>query len=131
MCRICNLTLSNSRADRCMNEITSQDVPLSCSFQCVYSHSMRLLELANYLNMVHKVSSVYILHHKVQSVLKQKDEELIYQQPLLLQVVRLGLQQTRLLKKRQGHAAKILCSIFQKRIKKNVLPLFGNRSVVE
>lgn len=34
------------------------------------SHSMWLLELADLLDMVHKVSSVYILHHKVQPVLE-------------------------------------------------------------
>lgn len=41
---------------------------------CVYSHSMRLLELANLLDLVHEVSSVYILHHKIQSVLAKTDE---------------------------------------------------------
>lgn len=36
---------------------------------------MRLLELANLLDMVHKVSSIYILHHEVQSVLECKVED--------------------------------------------------------
>lgn len=45
----------------------------SCLGLFVYSHSMRLLELANLLDLIHKVSSVYILHDEVQSVL-DKDE---------------------------------------------------------
>lgn len=45
-------------------------------FQRVYSHGMRLLELADLLDMVHKVSSVYILHHKVQSVLEYKGDDI-------------------------------------------------------
>lgn len=36
---------------------------------------MRLLELADLLDLVHKVSSIYILHDKIQSVLEDKDEE--------------------------------------------------------
>lgn len=41
----------------------------------VYSHSMRLLELADLLDLVHEVSSIYILHDKIQPVLEDKDEE--------------------------------------------------------
>lgn len=41
----------------------------------VYSHSMRLLELADLLDLVHEVSSIYILHDEIQSVLEDKDEE--------------------------------------------------------
>lgn len=35
-----------------------------------YSHSMRLFELANLLDLVHEVSSINILHDKIQPVLK-------------------------------------------------------------
>lgn len=54
---------------------------------------MRLLELADLLDLVHEVSSVYILHYEIQSVLEGKDEEMrkerriINQVPALLQVV--------------------------------------------
>lgn len=37
---------------------------------------MRLLELADLLDLVHEVSSVYILHDKIQSVLEGKDGEM-------------------------------------------------------
>lgn len=37
---------------------------------CVHSHSMRFLKLANLLDMIHKVSSINILHDEVQSVLE-------------------------------------------------------------
>ena len=46
-----------------------------CVCVCVHSHSMRLLELADLLDLVHKVSSVYILHDKIQSVLRHKGGE--------------------------------------------------------
>lgn len=36
---------------------------------------MRLLELADLLDLVHEVSSIYILHDEIQPVLEDKDEE--------------------------------------------------------
>lgn len=36
---------------------------------CVYSHSMGLFELADLLNLIHEISSVYVLHDKIQTVL--------------------------------------------------------------
>ena len=36
---------------------------------------MRLLELPDLLDLIHEVSSVYILHDEVQSVLEDSDEE--------------------------------------------------------
>ncbi len=43
----------------------------------MYSHSMRLLELADLLDLVHKVTSIYIFHDKIQSVLNNKEKEVM------------------------------------------------------
>lgn len=54
-------------------QMSRGDQEMMLTYQRVYSHSMWLLELADLLDMVHKVSSVYILHHEIQSVLEHKD----------------------------------------------------------
>lgn len=36
---------------------------------CVYSHSVGLFELPNLLNLIHEISSVYVLHDKIQAIL--------------------------------------------------------------
>lgn len=38
---------------------------------CVYSHSMGLFELADLLNLIHEISTVYVLHDKIQTVLQR------------------------------------------------------------
>lgn len=42
-----------------------------CVFVCPYSHSMGLFELADLLNLIHEISSVYVLHDKIQAVLRR------------------------------------------------------------
>lgn len=40
-----------------------------CVCGCLYSHSMGFFELADLLNLIHEISSVYVLHDKIQTVL--------------------------------------------------------------
>lgn len=40
-----------------------------------YSHGVRLLELADLLDLIHEISSVDVLHNKIQPVLEDKAEE--------------------------------------------------------
>lgn len=42
---------------------------------CLYSHSMGLFELADLLNLIHEISSVYVLHDKIQTVLRERDRQ--------------------------------------------------------
>lgn len=41
----------------------------------LYLHSMRLLKLPNLLDLIHQVSSIDVLHHKIQSILEDRDGE--------------------------------------------------------
>lgn len=36
---------------------------------------MRLLKLPNLLDLIHQVSSIDVLHHKIQSILEDRDGE--------------------------------------------------------
>lgn len=48
-------------------------VPLGpCMSRC--SHCLWLLKLAHSLDMIHEVSSVNVLHHKVKPILEKKKE---------------------------------------------------------
>lgn len=42
-----------------------------CVRVCVYSHSVGLFELADLLNLIHEIPSVYVLHDEVQAVLRR------------------------------------------------------------
>lgn len=52
----------------CSDEIRN----LSCFVRRVraYSHSVGLFELADLLDLIHEISSVYVLHDKIQAVLR-------------------------------------------------------------
>lgn len=52
----------------CCDEIRN----LSCFVRGVraYSHSVGLFELADLLDLIHEISSVYVLHDKIQAVLR-------------------------------------------------------------
>lgn len=83
---------------------------------------MRLLELSNLLDLVHKVSSINILHHKIQSVLKYKDK---------------GIKEEREENEGSGmnkssaiYKTVVFCHVFVK-VRYCALPWSGNRSAAE
>ena len=42
---------------------------------CVYLHSVGLFELADLLDLIHEISSVYVFHDEIQTVLQRDKDE--------------------------------------------------------